>query len=333
MHTFASDPTRGLFILIFLAIILVISFTLYAFKGPLLDNKSEINLVSKESSILANNWLLLSTLFVVFLGTLYPLGTDLFLQKSISVGPNYYILSLLPITVLLLFIMIIGPNAKWQNDKITEIIFSISKLFILSLAIIFGFSIYFIELQLTQITLLTLSLTLILVSIKNGLRIKNNYTIIKPSLGKSLAHIGFGLLILSVVANATFAQEKIFQAKVNDILILDNHKFKFKSVEQTKGKNYNSIKAIFYLMDNKTILETFKPEIRVYSNPPTVTSETSIVRKFLADIYVVMNIPENSDFVNVRIHIKPLMSFIWFSIILMTLGGVSAIVFRVRLKR
>jgi len=86
-------------------------------------------------------------------------------------------------------------------------------------------------------------------------------------------------------------------------------------------------------MDNKTILETFKPEIRVYSNPPTVTSETSIVRKFLADIYVVMNIPENSDFVNVRIHIKPLMSFIWFSIILMTLGGVSAIVFRVRLKR
>ena len=229
--------------------------------------------------------------------------------------------------------MIIGPNAKWQNDKITEIIFSISKLFILSFAIIFGFSIYFIELQLTQITLLTLSLTLILVSIKNGLRIKNNYTIIKPSLGKSLAHIGFGLLILSVVANATFAQEKIFQAKVNDILILDNHKFKFKSVEQTKGKNYNSIKAIFYLMDNKTILETFKPEIRVYSNPPTVTSETSIVRKFLADIYVVMNIPENSDFVNVRIHIKPLMSFIWLSIILMTLGGVSAIVFRVRLKR
>ena len=333
VHTFASDPTRGLFILIFLAIILVISFTLYAFKGPLLDNKSEINLISKESSILANNWLLLSTLFVVFLGTLYPLGTDLFLQKSISVGPNYYILSLLPITVLLLFIMIIGPNAKWQNDKITEIIFSISKLFILSLAIIFGFSIYFIELQLTQITLLTLSLTLILVSIKNGLRIKNSYTIIKPSLGKSLAHIGFGLLILSVVANATFAQEKIFQAKVNDILILDNHKFKFKSVEQTKGKNYNSIKAIFYLMDNKTILETFKPEIRVYSNPPTVTSETSIVRKFLADIYVVMNIPENSDFVNVRIHIKPLMSFIWFSIILMTLGGVSAIVFRVRLKR
>ena len=333
VHTFASDPARGLFILIFLAIILIISFTLYAFKGPLLDNKSEMNLVSKESSILANNWLLLSTLFVVFLGTLYPLGTDLFLQKSTSVGPNYYILSLLPITVLLLFFMIIGPNAKWQGDKISNIILSINKLFILSLAIIFGFSIYFDELHLTQITLLTLCLTLILVSIKDGLRVNHNYTIIKPSLGKSLAHIGFGLLILSVVANATFAQEKIFQAKVNDILILDDQKFRFDSVEQNKGKNYNSIIATFHLMDNKTILETFKPEIRVYSNPPTVTSETSIIRKFLTDIYVVMNIPENSDFVNVRIHIKPLISFIWLSIILMVIGGMSAIVFRVKLKK
>ena len=104
-------------------------------------------------------------------------------------------------------------------------------------------------------------------------------------------------------------------------------------MEQNKGKNYNSIIATFHLMDNKTILETFKPEIRVYSNPPTVTSETSIIRKFLTDIYVVMNIPENSDFVNVRIHIKPLISFIWLSIILMVIGGMSAIVFRVKLKK
>ena len=102
VHTFASDPARGLFILIFLAIILVISFGIYAQKGPLLDSKDELKLVSKESSILGNNWLLLSILFVVFLGTLYPLGTDLFLQKSISVGPNYYILTLLPITIQML---------------------------------------------------------------------------------------------------------------------------------------------------------------------------------------------------------------------------------------
>ena len=120
---------------------------------------------------------------------------------------------------------------------------------------------------------------------------------------------------------------------MNDILVLDDHKFKFESVEQNEGKNYNAIIATFYLMNNKTILETFKPEIRVYSNPPTVTSETSIIRKFLADIYVVMNIPENSDFVNVRIHIKPLISFIWLSIILMVIGGMSAIIFRAKSRK
>ena len=328
VHTFASDPARGLFILIFLAIILVISFGIYAQKGPLLDSKDELKLVSKESSILGNNWLLLSILFVVFLGTLYPLGTDLFLQKSISVGPNYYILTLLPITILLLILMIIGPNTKWKNDKVSNIIFSINKLFILSLAIIFGFSIYFSELELTQITLLTLSLTLVFVSIKNGLRVNNNYSIIKPALGKSLAHVGFGLLILSVVANGTFAREKIFQAKVNDTLQIDNYTFKFDSVEQTKGVNFNAITATFHLMNDQTVMDTFTPEIRVYSNPPTVTSETSIIRKLLTDIYVVMNVPENSNFVNVRIHVKPMISFIWLSVILMAIGGLSAIVFR-----
>ena len=287
--------------------------------------------MSKEAGILANNWLLLSSLFVVFLGTLYPLAVDLFLQKSISVGPNYYVLSLMPILLLLLLIMIVGPVSKWQNDKLTNILFSISKLFILSLAIIFAFSIYFSELKLTQITLLTLCLTLMLVSIKNGIRTNRNYSIISPSLGKSLAHIGFGLLILSVIANTTFATEKIFQAQVDDLLVIDNYKFKFDKVNQTKGKNFNAITATFSLLDNKTVIETFKPEIRIYSNPPTVTSETSIVRKFLADIYIVMNIPENADFVNVRIHIKPMMSFIWFSIILMVLGGISSIFFRIKL--
>jgi cytochrome c-type biogenesis protein CcmF len=81
-------------------------------------------------------------------------------------------------------------------------------------------------------------------------------------------------------------------------------------------------------MNDQTVMDTFTPEIRVYSNPPTVTSETSIIRKLLTDIYVVMNVPENSNFVNVRIHVKPMISFIWLSVILMAIGGLSAIVFR-----
>ena len=136
------------------------------------------------------------------------------------------------------------------------------------------------------------------------------------------------ILILSVVANGTFAREKIFQAKVNDTLQIDNYTFKFDSVEQTKGVNFNAITATFHLMNDQTVMDTFTPEIRVYSNPPTVTSETSIIRKLLTDIYVVMNVPENSNFVNVRIHVKPMISFIWLSVILMAIGGLSAIVFR-----
>ena len=114
---------------------------------------------------------------------------------------------------------------------------------------------------------------------------------------------------------------------------IDNYTFKFDSVEQTKGVNFNAITATFHLMNDQTVMDTFTPEIRVYSNPPTVTSETSIIRKLLTDIYVVMNVPENSNFVNVRIHVKPMISFIWLSVILMAIGGLSAIVFRFKKLR
>ena len=322
VHAFASDSSRGLFILAFLILTLVISFTIYANKGPLLDKKVEHEFLSRETGILLNNWILLSILFVVFIGTLYPIFTDIVLGSSLSVGPNYFIISLIPIIFILLLSMILTPLVGWSSDKFKNIIFKIQKPLILSTALIFSLSLYFDQLSITEISLLILSSTLIASSLKDKFIFSKKIFIISPSLGRSLTHAGFGLLIISIIANSAYSKEKIFQAKLNDTLIISENEFLFADIKKFEASNYHAIQAFFELKKNNKIIEIFKPEIRFYSDPPTITSETSIVHHFFKDIYIVMNIPENQDHINVRIHIKPFMNIIWFSVMIMVLGGV-----------
>ena len=329
VHAFATDSSRGLFILAFLILTLVISFLIYAKKGPLIDKKIEHKFLSRETGILLNNWILLSILFVVFIGTLYPIFTDIVFGSSLSVGPNYFIISLIPIVFILLISMILTPMVSWNSDKFKNIIVKIQKPLILSTALIFSLSLYYDKLSITEISLLILSSTLIASSLKDKLLLSKRIFSISSSLGRSLTHAGFGLLIISIVANSAYSKEKIFQAKVDDTLIVSGNKFLFAEVKKIEASNYHAIQAFFELRKNGRISEIFKPEIRFYSDPPTITSETSISHRFFKDIYIVMNVPQNQDHIDVRIHIKPFMNFIWFSIVIMMFGGmISAITMR-----
>ena len=326
VHAFASDSSRGLFILAFLALTLFVSFIIYARNGPSLDQKIEHEFLSRETGILLNNWILLSILFVVFLGTLYPIFTEIVFGSSLSIGPNYFIISLMPFVFILLISMILTPFVGWGSGKFKHIITNIQKPLLLSTALIFSLSIYYEKLSITEISLLILSSTLIASSLKDKFILSKKIFSISTTLGRSLTHAGFGLLIISIIANSAYSTEKIFQSKVNDILNISGNQFVFTDVKQSEAINYNAIQAFFELRKNDKTIEIFTPEIRFYSNPPTVTSETSISHQFFKDIYIVMNIPENQEYINVRIHIKPFMNFIWFSIMMMICGGtVSAI--------
>ena len=330
VHTFASDPGRGLFILLFLAIVLLFSFSLFASKGSTLEKSGSFGAISRESGILVNNWLLLTILFIVFLGTIYPLFIDLILEKSLTVGPQYYVTTITPIVFLLLIFMTITPLVGWAKGSINQVMVKIKYSLILSLTLAFAISLYFDLFSITQVIILFLSFSLIITTLFSGIKFSQNNIFVQSILGKTLSHAGFGLFILSVIANATYSEEKIYDAKVKDILELNNYKFVFEKVNHVEGENYNSIQAVFNLLEDNKAVKQFMPEIRFYNDPPTATSETSIVHGLFSDIYLVMNVPQYQDSISVRIHVKPFMNFIWLGVFMIIVGGMFSIIYRIK---
>ena len=330
VHTFASDPGRGLFILLFLALVLFFSFSLFATKGSMLEKKSSFGAISRESGILVNNWLLLTILFIVFLGTIYPLFIDLVLEKSLTVGPQFYVVTITPILILLLMFMTITPLIGWTKSSFSQAFIKIKYSLIFSLTLAFAISLYFSLFPVTQIIILFLSFSLIATSLFLGVNLYKKNIFVKSILGRTLSHAGFGLFIVSVIANATYSEEKIYDAKVKDILELNEHQFVFEQVNRVEGENYSSIQAVFNLLRDDKPINQFTPEIRFYNDPPTATSETSIVQGVFKDIYIVMNVPQYQDSISVRIHIKPFMNFIWLGVLMIIIGGIFSIFQRVK---
>ena len=330
VHTFASDPGRGLFILLFLALVLFFSFSLFATKGSMLEKKSSFGAISRESGILVNNWLLLTILFIVFLGTIYPLFIDLVLEKSLTVGPQFYVVTITPILILLLMFMTITPLIGWTKSSFSQAFIKIKYSLIFSLTLAFAISLYFSLFPVTQIIILFLSFSLIATSLFLGVNLYKKNIFVKSTLGRTLSHAGFGLFIVSVIANATYSEEKIYDAKVKDILELNEHQFVFEQVNRVEGENYSSIQAVFNLLRDDKPINQFTPEIRFYNDPPTATSETSIVQGVFKDIYIVMNVPQYQDSISVRIHIKPFMNFIWLGVLMIIIGGIFSIFQRVK---
>ena len=332
VHTFASDPGRGLFILIFLFTVLFGSFFLFAIQSEKINKPDLSSLVSRSTGIQINNWLLMTILSVVFIGTMYPLATDPFLNQSLTVGPQYYAITITPLIIIFIFFMIFSPRLGWKESKLINLIMSMRFILISVLSLSFIISLYFDLFNLSEITIIFLSLILVFTSLKSGFRPSGKNTIIKSNLGQNIAHAGFGIFMIAVVSNAVYSKEKIYDAKVGDSLELSGYIFNFKKIEQVEGANFNSLKAYIDLEKEEKILDEFTPEIRFYSDPPTITSETSIIHKFFSDIYVVMNVPQNQQSVSVRLHIKPFMNILWFGVIMIILGGlITAFLKRTRI--
>ena len=329
VHTFASDPGRGLFILLFIFLILAFSFSLFAYNSEKINKTSSMGLISRGTGIQVNNWLLITILTIVFLGTMYPLATDLLLNKSLTVGPKYYSTTIAPIIILFLFFMFISPRLGWTDTKLYKIIIQLRYLIITSLTITLIISLYFELFNLTEILIIFFSLLLIISSVTASINFNKQNILVRTNLGQNLAHAGFGILMMAVVSNAVYSEERIYNAKVGDNLQLQKYIFSFDKIEQVEESNYNSLKAYFLMKKDGKLIDTFTPEIRFYSNPPTITSEASILHKFFSDIYLVMNVPQDQQSISVRMHIKPFMTILWLGTLMIIFGGVISASIRI----
>jgi cytochrome c-type biogenesis protein CcmF len=315
VHTFANDPERGLFILIFLFSLIFMSlFVFFFFYRE--NNKTDYSIffLSKETSIIVNNWFMMYFLSVVLIGTTYPIFLEVISSEKISVGPPFYNKLIAPFLIPFLFFMAIGPKLKWVksdlSDKIYLILFLITSLF-LSIFIVQNFKIEF----LLNTILITFAFYLFFITVRDFVSKKYK------NLSQNLAHFGFSLFILSILFNNIFATEVITNLKVGDTFKTEKFNINFESLSQKNKQNYKSIVGKLIIENSKGSIEVMEPELRIYNQPNISTSEADIKTGFLNDKFMTINIVQNQEYFNVRYQIKPFMIWIWFSILLITSGG------------
>jgi len=316
VHTFANDPERGIFILIFL--FTLIFFSLFIFFVFHKHNSQEIAKtfwLSKETSILFNNWFLMYFLSVVLIGTVYPIFLEVLSGEKISVGSPFYHKLIIPFLIPFLIFMSIGPNLNWIKSEIKKIKIQIILSFIIALIISFLILSKIGLVGLINTILITVAFYLFFMTIKDFFSKKfNNYS-------QNFSHFGFSLLILSILFNSILSSEKIVNLKVGEEFSFRGETITFESIENIKNKNYKSIIGNFKIKDKKNNSIQLNPELRVYNQPLTITSEADIKTTLYYDKFLVMNVVKDYEYFNVRYQVKPFMIWVWISTILLVVGG------------
>ena len=316
IHTFANDPSRGLFILVFLfSLILLSIFIFFAYYENIKVKEIQFKFISKETSILFNNWFLMYFLSVVLVGTVYPIFLEAFTNEKISVGEPFYQKLITPFMVPFLIFMAFAPNISWIKQKAKIFNIKILILFLLNLILAF----YIVRLTDTKYLfstiLITSALFLFLISLKDFI---NSNSLIS----QRISHLAFSILILSILFNGILAKEYNSNMGVGDEVKFFNGTIKFLKISINKENNYQNIKGTFEYknLQNKDIL--FEPEIRIYDQPNISTSEADIKTNFFTDNILNFNLLKDEEYFSVRYQYKPLMFWVWISTFFLAFGGV-----------
>ena len=316
VHTFASDPTRGIFILIFLSLMIFGSIFLL-FKKYKKENY-DLNRNSKETFILVNNWFMMFYLITVLLGTIYPIFTDALTDNKISVGPPFYNAIIFPVVVVFLLFMAVGPKAKWIKNKFENIkiyFLILTGAIGLNLAIIFFFKSYSLLSNFIIISALFLIISS-LMDIEKTLK-KN-----KLDFARIISHTSFGFLVLFIGLNDIFSVEKDYNIKLGETKKFENYSIQLQNLDLKNYKNYQAVIGKLEIKNiNSNQTNILNPEIRIYDKPKTLTYEAAIKTSLIKDYYLTMSNIDRSDYYNIKFQKKPLMAWIWISLIMIVVGG------------
>ena len=320
VHTFANDPERGLFILIFLFSLIFLSLFIFFFFHKInKDTPTNFFWLSKEAAIIINNWFMMYFLSVVLIGTVYPIFLDVLSSQKISVGPPFYHKLIIPIIIPFLLMMAIGPKLKWIKSNLEDKIY-LFILLVISTLLSFLIVKNFDTNLLVNTILVSSALYLFLITLRDFFIKKYN------NISQNIAHFGFSLLILSILLNNFFSTEIITNLKVGETFETENTKIIFEDISQKKEKNYQLIKGKFIIQNPGGKIDNLSPELRIYNQPNIVTSEADIKTTIIADKFIVINLVQNQEYFNVRYQVKPFMIWIWLSVLLISFGGLTSLI-------
>ncbi len=316
VHTFANDPERGIFILLFLFSLIILSIILFfIYQGKENTSQKKFFLISKETSILINNWFMMYFLSVVLIGTTYPIFLEVIINEKISIGPPFFNKLLIPFLALFLIFMAVGPKLNWIKDNYKKIKYSRIVLFFICMCISF----YLIKKTSSEILFTSIlggsGLYLLFATTKEFLNKKRNTS-------QAISHFGFSLFILSILFNSLFSSEFSANMKIGQELIYEKEQIKFLKIKTFDKENYKSVIANFEITDEKNNIISLYPEIRIYNQPSILTSEADIISTVFFDKFIVINLLKGEEIFNVRYQTKPFMIWIWISVCLISFGGI-----------
>lgn len=344
VHAFATDPKRGIFILIFLAFVIGGSLALFAWRAPRVGVGGRFELVSREAMLLTNNVLLLVAAGSVMLGTLYPLFLDALGLGKISVGPPYFEAVFVPLMAPALFLMGIGPLARWKQASVRELMRLLRWAFVVSVAsalllpFVMGRWTPWASLGLLLASWIVASSVVNLVARVRGMSgvgIARKLGLLPRSYyGMLLAHLGVAAFVVGVTMVKTYEAEKDLRMEIGDTVELRGYAFRLEAINDVKGPNYIAARGTVTVLENGKPARTLYPEKRVYNVQRNPMTEAAIDTGFTRDLYVSMGEPVSQTAWVMRVQIKPFVDWIWGGCVLMALGGLLAVLDRrYRLRR
>ncbi len=333
VHAFATDPARGIFILIFLMAVIGGSLTLYAIRASEIRSTVRFSLVSREVALLVNNVLLVSAAATVLLGTLFPLLTDALGLGKYSVGPPYFNAVFLPLTAPLAVLVGIGAMARWKSDQLSRLLKPLFLPLLISVTAGFAWpSLMMGKFSLTAAVGMTLafwvaSTTLYGLWDRISSRQHKAQALLQTSrgfYGMTLAHLGIAVFIVGVTLTSLYSVEKDISIKPGETYTLGQFDFTFEGVNQIQGPNYIAQRGTVRVTRDGNPVATLHPEKRDYGRDAMPMTEAAIKGNLTRDIYVALGEPLGNDAWAMRIYNKAYVRWIWWGGVFMGLGGLLA---------
>ena len=332
VHAFATDPKRGIFILAFLVFVIGGSLLLYAWRARHVGLGGKFEVVSRESFLLSNNVLLTVAAGSVLLGTLYPLIVDALGMGKLSVGPPYFNAVFVPLMAPAVFLMGVGPIARWKKASVPELAvrlrwaFVVSVITAVALPFVFGQWKPLVSLGLLLALWITTTVSLNLyervrstsgkLTVLQKLRTQS-----RSYYGMQLAHLGVAVFIVGVTIVTGYQSEQDVRMGLGDTVSAGGYQFQFNGVTDVVGPNYRAARADISVSKNGSPVRQMYPEKRSYTATGNVMTETAIDTGLTRDLYVSLGEPVSAGAWSVRVYYKPFVDWIWGGAILMAMGG------------
>ncbi len=327
VHAFASDPSRGLFILLFLAAVVGSSLALYAARASKVRSRVHFEPVSREAALLLNNVILVVTTVSILLGTLYPLIVDALGGGKISVGPPYFNAVFIPLTTPLVILLGAGTLARWKRDRFADIWAKVRLAFVASL--VFGLAFPAVAMggfswrAALGMTLAFWVFFTTLKAVRDSARGRGIGGLSLSQWGMALGHLGVGVFIVGVTLTSIYSTEKDVRLEPGDTYELGGYLFHFKGTTHLKGPNYEGDRGEVVVTREGEVVATLYPEKRNYLSGMPMT-EAGIDAGLTRDLFVALGEPLGDGAWAVRLYHKPFVRWIWLGALIMALGGVCS---------